>query len=249
LVTLYFVGVFFNNFMVGNIGGDAVRVYDLKRLTGKGVSGFAATFLDRFIGLFVLILFSAIAFAASGHLWSVSIGLPILALSVGLLGILSFGFSRRLSIRLLGIAEKVLPNRVISLLEDIRQAFLTYRHAYGVVIRVGCVAVGVQVCRIAVYYSTSLALGQDVSFLHFLVFIPLIAIVAAVPISFGGIGVREQMGALLFGQVGVEPATALAMMFLGYLAGILASLFGGIVFVLRGPGARSVGENFQEQAN
>ncbi len=113
----------------------------------------------------------------------------------------------------------------------------------------GCVAVGVQVCRIAVYYSTSLALGQDVSFLHFLVFIPLIAIVAAVPISFGGIGVREQMGALLFGQVGVEPATALAMMFLGYLAGILASLFGGIVFVLRGPGARSVGENFQEQAN
>ena len=39
VVLLYFVGVFFNNFMVGNVGGDAVRIYDLKRLTGRGTPG------------------------------------------------------------------------------------------------------------------------------------------------------------------------------------------------------------------
>jgi len=54
-----------------------------------------------------------------------------------------------------------------------------------------------------------------------------------VPISFGGLGVRENMGALLFGRVGVEPAAALTLMFLGYLAGILASLIGGVAFVAR----------------
>jgi hypothetical protein len=78
-----------------------------------------------------------------------------------------------------------------------------------------------------------IALGQAVAFVHYMIFIPLIAIMAAVPISFGGLGVRANMGALLFGRVGIEPATALTLMFLGYLAGILASLIGGVAFVAR----------------
>ena len=245
VVLLYFVGVFFNNFMVGNIGGDAVRVYDLNRLTGRGVSGFAATFLDRFIGLFTLICFSVIAFGLSPQLWGPALGVPILILGLGLLGLLSFGFSRRLSGLMLGIAGRIFPSRFVGLLEDIRQAFMLYRRAYGVLVRVGLVAVGVQCCRVGVYYAVGHALGQEVGFQNFLIFIPLIAIVAAVPVSFGGIGVRENMGALLFGRVGMAPAPALTMMFLGYLSGILASLAGGVAFVLRR--LRNGGESFEPE--
>ena len=48
----YFVGAFFNNVLLGNIGGDALRVYDIRRLTGTTSGGMAATLIDRFIGLF-----------------------------------------------------------------------------------------------------------------------------------------------------------------------------------------------------
>ena len=43
----YWIGVFFNNVLLGNIGGDALRIYDVRRLTGdlRGAAAysFAAT--------------------------------------------------------------------------------------------------------------------------------------------------------------------------------------------------------------
>lgn len=233
VLTLYFIGVFFNNFMVGNVGGDAVRVYDLKRLTGRGISGFAATFLDRFIGLFVLSCFSVVAFVFSPQLWQSALVLPIVSLGGGLCAVLCFGFSGRLSDLGVRFCQRLLPEKVASIVRDIRDCFQMYRRAYTVLARVGVLACGVQLSRVGVYFTVGVALGQSVDFIHYLTFIPLIAIVAAVPISFGGIGVRENMGALLFGQVGMLPAVALTMMFFGYLAGIIASLVGGIMFVLR----------------
>ncbi|MDA0712197.1 MAG: lysylphosphatidylglycerol synthase transmembrane domain-containing protein, partial [bacterium] len=232
-ITLYFIGVFFNNFMVGNVGGDAVRIYDLKRITGRGLSGFAATFLDRFIGLFVLSCFSVISFSLSPELWRSGLLLPIVGLGSGLCAILCFGFSGRLSDKAVRLCRGVLPSKVSGLASDIRDCFQMYRHAYFVLAQVGVLACGVQLSRVGVYYAVGLALGQHISLVHYMTFIPLIAIVSAVPISFGGIGVRENMGALLFGQVGMAPAVALAMMFLGYLAGIFASLMGGVMFVVR----------------
>jgi uncharacterized protein (TIRG00374 family) len=231
ILSLYFVGVFFNNFLVSNIGGDAVRVYDLNRTTGKGSEGFAATFLDRFVGLFVLILFSLIAFASNPDLWSPGLAIPMFALVGALVGILVFGFSRRLSGWILSVSEGIAPAGVVSLLRRLRESFLAYRNAYGVLARVLVIAAGVQLTRVGVYYAVGRGMNLDTGFDHFLIFIPLIAIVAAVPISFGGIGVRENLGAILFGRVGVPPAEALAMMFLGYLAGIVASLAGGVSFV------------------
>jgi uncharacterized protein (TIRG00374 family) len=233
VVGLYFVGVFFNNFLVSNIGGDAVRIYDLKRLTGQGLAGFAATFLDRFIGLFTLICFSIVAYALSPGLWGMALWMPILLLAILLLAVLIFGFSRRMSNIVVRFARRMLPLRLVEFLENVREGFLLYRHAYSMILRVALLASCVQLSRIAVYYSVGHALGQSVPFGYYVVFIPLIAIVAAIPVSFGGIGVRENMGVLLFGRVGMGDASALAVMFLGYLAGIVASLAGGILFVVR----------------
>ena len=247
VVGLYFVGVFFNNFLVSNIGGDAVRIYDLKRLTGQGLAGFAATFLDRFIGLFTLICFSIVAYTFSAGLRGTSLWMPILLLAVILLAVLLFGFSRRMSNFVVSLAGRVLPSRLVEFLENVRAGFLLYRHAYGMIVRVALLATGVQLSRIGVYYAVGHALGQNVPFAYYVVFIPLIAIVAAIPVSFGGIGVRENMGVLLFGRVGMGDASALAVMFLGYLAGIVASLAGGILFVIRRSSSGVVAQGFSAE--
>ncbi len=248
IVGLYFVGVFFNNFLVSNIGGDAVRVYDLKRLTGQGLAGFAATFLDRFVGLFTLICFSIIAYAFSPNLWDTVLWMPILFLALMLLGVLIFGFSRRMSNLVVRLSGRFLPERIAEFLVKIREGFLLYRSAHGIILRVALLASGVQLSRIAVYYSVGLALEQSVPFGYYVVFIPLIAIVASIPITFGGIGLRENMGVLLFGRVGMGDASALALMFLGYLAGILASLAGGILFVARKSSTESVNKAADQKA-
>ena len=62
---------------------------------------------------------------------------------------------------------------------------------------------------------------------------PLAAVITSLPISIGGLGVRENTLVGLFGGLGFTPEVSTAMSLLGYVAGILASLLGGAAFVLR----------------
>ncbi|MBM3281067.1 MAG: hypothetical protein FJY95_23770 [Candidatus Handelsmanbacteria bacterium] len=68
---------------------------------------------------------------------------------------------------------------------------------------------------------------------YYVCFQPIAAIIAALPVSVGGLGVRENVVVKLFGTVGAEANLSFAMSLLGYLAGILASLLGGVAFVFR----------------
>ena len=60
LLKLYHVGLFFNNFMPGNVGGDAKKVYDIRVQGGQDTvgAGFTATVFDRLFGLFFITLFA-----------------------------------------------------------------------------------------------------------------------------------------------------------------------------------------------
>ncbi len=234
VVSFYFVGVFFNNFLVGNIGGDAIRVYDVRRLTQDGSPAFSATFLDRFIGLFTLTWFSLAAYLLAPAFPG---GQSVLALILCVTGALSITIASAFSHRLSGLGErivlKMVPGRVGERITKIRQGILRCRAHLKIVALAALVSVGVQLMRVGVHYVVARALGLDVSFAYFLIFIPLIAIVASVPVSFGGIGVRENSGVLLFGRLGVEGTVAFSMEFIAYLVGLAASLVGGVVFVCR----------------
>ena len=235
---LYMVGVFFNNFLISNIGGDAVRIYDLKRTTGEGSPAFAATFVDRFMGLFTMIIFSLVAYIFSPTLWGFDLLISIAGLCLFLAGLLAMGFSRRLSGLIEHIGRRLLPLPLGERIGKIRGSFILYRSRMGTLAIVLVLSAFVQLLRVAVYYTVGQALGLGVSFRHFMIFIPIIAVVAAIPISFGGIGVRENFGALLLQRVAVGPAPSLALMFMGYLSGIAASLLGGVVFIFRRGGEK-----------
>ena len=235
VVSFYFVGVFFNNFLVGNIGGDAIRVYDVRRLTRDGSPAFAATFLDRFIGLFTLTWFSLAAYLLAPAFPG---GQSVLALTLCVTVVLSITIASAFSRRLSGLGErivlKLVPDRVGERVTKIRLGILRCRAHLKILALATVVSVGVQLMRVGVHYVVGRALGLDVSFGYFLIFIPLIAIIASVPVSFGGIGVRENSGVLLFGRLGVEGTVAFSMEFIAYLVGLAASLVGGVVFVSRG---------------
>jgi glycosyltransferase 2 family protein len=55
---LYQIGIYFNNFLPGSVGGDVVKIFRLAKYYKCGQAAFAATFMDRFVGFFLLLLFS-----------------------------------------------------------------------------------------------------------------------------------------------------------------------------------------------
>ena len=232
VVSLYFTGIFFNNFFVGGVGGDAVRVYEVRRSTGRGSAAFAATFLDRLLGFFTLSVFAC----------GTVLFLPPLSVSpmmgIGLLVLLTGGLGLLLSRRASGLVERlalrILPETIGERVSRVREGFLRGRFNLPLLALAWGISLGVQFLRVSVHYWTGKALGVHAPLSTFFAFVPLIAVAAAVPVSFGGIGVRENFGAFLFRRVGVEPTAAFSMEFLAYLVSLAAGLIGGASFVLRG---------------
>ena len=60
VLKIYFMGIFFNNFILGIVAGDAFKVATLHLDLKKGRTSFAATFLDRMAGLIALCIFAII---------------------------------------------------------------------------------------------------------------------------------------------------------------------------------------------
>jgi uncharacterized protein (TIRG00374 family) len=79
-----------------------------------------------------------------------------------------------------------------------------------------------------------LALGAEASLVQYAVFVPITSLVLLIPISFAGLGVREETYRQLFSQVGVPGEIAVAMSLLYYVFGnICTGLIGGVIFFVR----------------
>ncbi|MEW6753674.1 MAG: lysylphosphatidylglycerol synthase transmembrane domain-containing protein [Candidatus Latescibacterota bacterium] len=232
-LVLYFVGVFFNNVLLGNIGGDALRIYDVRRLTGRGSAAVAATVMDRFIGLFSTCSLALVAYpliAGAQRAWLVSALVPVW---LGLVAVLAVGLSRRVGGRLQAMAQRVLPAAGVRLVASLLGSVSVYRHRAGLLCATWLISLVVQMWRILVYWYAGLSVGMDAALVYYVCFQPVAAILAALPVSIGGLGVREGTLVGLFASTGAEHDVTLAMSLLGYVAGIAASLLGGLAFVVR----------------
>jgi uncharacterized protein (TIRG00374 family) len=237
---LYFVGMFFNNFLLGNVGGDAVKVFDLGRREGRTVKVFCGTVLDRLVGLCaltVLALFAFVAAAAGG------LALPPVAPLVLALVVWSGGLAVLLSRRISTVATRILARlpwpAAGERFDQFVSEFSLYRRRPAWLARVFLLALGVQGLRVATHVLIALALGVTLDgarVLQLFVLIPLLGILIAVPVSLNGLGLRELAAAELFVATGVvtEDALAVAVEFLAYAAQVLVSLVGGVLF-LAGP--------------
>ena len=233
-IVFYWVGVFFNNVLLGNIGGDALRIYDIRRLTGNSTGGAAATVMDRFVGLFSTCLLALTAWALIAEVRVVGLITILGPVWLGLSVVLAAGLSRRLGSYLQGLANRFLPQRGAQIFAEVRQSVFVYRERKQLLLLAWVISLAVQFSRILVYWSAGLAVGLSMDTLpYFVGFQPLAAVIAALPISIGGLGVREGVLVELFGRVGIIESQAFALSLLGYAAGIAASLLGGIAFVLR----------------
>ncbi|MEW6068902.1 MAG: lysylphosphatidylglycerol synthase transmembrane domain-containing protein [Nitrospirota bacterium] len=216
LFSLYMIGSFFNIFLPGIIGGDAVKGIYLYQATGKGGLTLASIFMDRYLGFVVLMVISIIAFPfgykylqGTDAVWL----LPLVV--VCFIGVSLLIFGLRLG-------------RRIKILSDFYGYFHTYRNQKKILINTLALSVIVQVSGIAAVYILAIGIGQHIPLFTFMLFLPLIILFSTLPISVSGIGVREGAFIIFFGLVGVDPdvATAISLAwFISITAGSLWGLF------------------------
>jgi len=237
LLKLYYVGLFFNNFMPGNVGGDVKKVYDIRMQGGQDSvgAGFTATVFDRLYGLFFVTIFTlamgALFFAYDdaqrAFLW------PSVWIFLGFCTMFAALFSRRLGNLCCRAMSVVLPARVQERIIHMFNRFRDFR-SVKLWIQISLLSVATQSLRILVHYFCGIAVGVDLSISWYFYYIPLVAIVSALPISIGGFGPREFLAQSLFARAGVASLESVVIQLLAYFVSLLLSLFGAFAFLLGG---------------
>lgn len=240
VLSYYHVGLFFNNFLPANVGGDIARVVDVSRHAETKTAAVSTVLMDRLIGTLALgglALVTTLPAIDRFHLTMVYLSVVVFfAISVGVVWAVFHpallpALERRLSRFGLGGLK---PH-----LDDLAGRLAGFRGERGVFVRLLGLATVVQVSRIGVHVLVARALGLHIDLAYFFLFVPLLAVIVSLPISFNGIGVREGAGIVLFGLVGVDRAHAFTLQFTTYLVAVAVSLLGGLVFLVRIPVRRA----------
>jgi uncharacterized protein (TIRG00374 family) len=231
-VSLYYAGLFLNNFFFGSVGGDSYRVFAAWKGTGgSGRPVLAATLLERLIGVAALLLLGTVAVVVKFSVLPAGFRWLLLTLSCG--GTVA-AFSVILVPAPLGrVALRLARNRSPKTRERIAGTVTAMQQAGrpSAVFTMLLIALAAQGVRIWTHWWCARALGIEVPAADLFLVIPIIAVVSGLPISIGGLGVREAAGVLLLAPLGVAESSAFAMELLAWLVGVVTSLAGGLIFL------------------
>jgi uncharacterized protein (TIRG00374 family) len=229
------VANFFNNFLPSNIGGDVVRIADTASLTGSRTVATAVVLLDRVLGLIALFAVAASgslmlrhALPGTGYLW--------LLLVLGAVGAAIVVSRPALVPRLLRPLTRVRKDWVTERLGRIEDMLGRVGSDRGRLVQAFVGALTVQFLVVLFYLCVAWGLHIDLPLRDALVIVPVSLVIQLAPVSINGFGVREAVFSYLFKRLGHPVDAGLALSIAGAALLILASLPGGLVFLLRKEG-------------
>jgi uncharacterized protein (TIRG00374 family) len=233
----YFVGLFFNNFLPANIGGDAVKVYDVTKVGSSVYQVIAVTLLDRVLGIFSLCLLAVVATVYLARTDGAGpYGLYLVIFAACMTPALGFYFFKPLGNLLRKLVTFIRPLSLDTRISSVLDYLGEFKGRKPLVARLVCLSIVIQTLRVLTHVLIGLSLGiaLDLTVLcQFFVFVPLLGLAMIPPITINGLGIREGLGIVLFANAGLGETDAFTMEFLTYVVSILVSLVGFLFFVSR----------------
>ena len=226
-----FIGLIFPAF----IGADAIRGYDLYKQIKEGDNIFASILFERICGLVSLVVIGSCALLFSmGQTENLSLIKPYILVYLVLFFVIISCFSKVITTLAISFFE-ITPRFkwVRDKIENLSEAIYMYRGYHKLWISVMSLSMLYQFQGILFYYLIGLSLSLEIPLITFSVLIPIINLVTMIPISPGGLGVKEGMFVILFNQYGVAPAEALSISLIGTSLYLISVLIGSIVYFTR----------------
>jgi uncharacterized membrane protein YbhN (UPF0104 family) len=197
---IYFIGMFYNLFLPGGIGGDGYKIWLLqKKFSVSTRMIFQSILFDRLSGMVMLgllgILFALFAFAPVPYLY--------------LLGAIAL-----IALPLFYFAHRVLAPGLL-----------------GVFVSTSSLSICVQGMQVICAWTILMALGIDDFIPAYITVFLLSSLVAVLPISIGGIGIRELVFIYAAGFSPISRDASVAFSLLFFVVTVITSLPGGFIQV------------------
>ncbi|MBN2432123.1 MAG: flippase-like domain-containing protein [Acidobacteria bacterium] len=247
LFQFYMIGMFFSLFFPSVIGGDFVKIYYVKRDSGKSLTlALASIYLERAAGFLALLVYGL----AGALIYPISLR-PVDFRPLGWLGIrelplwilpalLLLGFilanwvlfGSRLynyAVKLFNLLKLERFAEKILLLRDAMTSFRHHPAALNIPVLLSFLNIGLV---IVMNWLVALALDIDISMIVLAAIVSLMTVMVMLPISINGIGLRENAYVVLLSLVNVDPDKSFALSVIGFVLIILTGMPGGVCYSL-----------------
>ncbi|MEY2440427.1 MAG: glycosyltransferase 2 family protein [Verrucomicrobiota bacterium] len=245
---LFLIGMFYNQFLPGGTGGDIVKSYLLLKETKKKAGALLAVVFDRLIGLVALVVITvALVSLRFDLLWRTPVTVEsgvtprqLLVLLFILLGSSITGLLTSFVVSGLNLFHKLphkFPGR--EKLIEISAAYHLYaRHWIASLLAFG-VSLVAHLATFTTFLCVAYAFRAAVPVIDFFAVLPIERTITALPISFAGVGLREQILQVMLNNLcGVPIAVAKLIGSMSFLIILLCSAPGGLVYFFYRPSGK-----------
>lgn len=232
-LNFYLIGMFFNLFAPGTVGGDISRIYYLGRDEEGGrekdwggitLNATVSVFVDRVIGMMVLVWLGALGLILFPQ-YAVPSAVRLLTFALAL-GFIVGGL-------LIPVLRRILPAVGYSTVVKLRVALRSYRARWQAIPQAIALSFVIHLIQAWIHLLIGRAIHIEIPFSYCIILYPLVGTFAAIPITLNGLGLREGGYLFLLAVIGINSEKAIAFGVLLFLAIAADSLVGGVVFLLK----------------
>jgi uncharacterized membrane protein YbhN (UPF0104 family) len=223
-----FIAQFFNQVLPSTVGGDAARIWLLARAGGGWASATYSVLIDRIAGIFALAIIVIVCLPWTLSLVQDSIARAIMLL-IGAGAVAGGGVFIMIGRLRWPLLERFAPSR--HLVEVSRTAWRVCR-SFASASTVFVLSFAIHLLTITSAWCIAQSVGATASFALLLFLIPPVILIATVPISIAGWGLREGSMIVAFTYAGLAAGDGLIVSVLIGLTAFIIGAAGGIIWIL-----------------
>ena len=225
-----FIATFFNQVLPSTVGGDGVRIWLFAR---KGAGWARATYsvlIDRIVGVFVLALIVIACLPWTLELIHDPIARAVL-LMIGFGAVVATFIFLLIGTQFRQWFDHWTLTRYLSAASRAAAALCGSSRSIGII--TAC-SVAIHLLTITAAWCCLKAIAAPVSFAQVLFLMPPVLLVATIPVSIAGWGVRESSMIVAFAYAGLAQSNGLILSILFGAVSFVVGVGGGIVWIVSG---------------
>ncbi|MCM8796064.1 MAG: flippase-like domain-containing protein, partial [Candidatus Omnitrophica bacterium] len=192
----------------------------------------ASVLLDRLSGYVGLVILALLALLFGFRL--IPDRTPFLAVGVItliLIAILLALFNKFIYTKISRLLHSPRAGKIRQAVKDLHDELYYFRHNKKIIIKSLIFSIFIQMIGSLSFYLINLSLGLKINIVYFFIFLPLIGAITLLPISIGGLGLRDATVVFFFAKAGVSKDLALAMSLLNFFFILVLAGIGGLIYV------------------
>lgn len=234
----FFIGMFFNLALPTSVGGDVVRAWylaykmndDLKE--NRRSKAVLTVFADRFSGVLVLVVIAVLATLLSPVELPLWVRATVFSIGAGALGSLA-------TLPLIARFSTRIPKLMV-VLKSAKLCFGNLR----VLLSTTAMSLWVQVSSVCIMLLIGKGMDLPIPIAYYFVMVPLVTLMTMLPISMGGMGLREGATVVLLGPLAIASESAVALSILCFSVYVAVGLIG--IFFYLGSRGHAVGSDMKD---